>query len=261
MSDEREVVPFDTMFSDSSEVGTADEAAENVEQDQEPVDETPVEEPTEQDEKQEASEEVGDEPADEEVNWEEKYANEEKRRKDTQKWANDLKQQNAAILAKIEAGEELSAEDIAALKEGSIDTDNPMAPIMQQFEISYPILKEDYVARGEDPDTYVKAFDKMASQDVLVELQSLPSNKQVSFILSKGKEFSKDYSLLEKHNGSISELIEAAKKEAISEYKKGAKEAPKQDEAPKGRPKVRGTSSSGGKASKDAVPFNSMFIS
>lgn len=172
--------------------------------------------------------------ATEEVDWEKRF-------KDTQKYANEVNQKaiaaNKMLDKMLEDGiidqEQYDAAKVAA----EADTNNHHNTTIDNFNAAYPQIKSYLEAQGETPDDYVAAFDKMAlfEPEVMQELYSLPPDKQVPFILAKGKEMLPVMQTYQEA-GSLSKMLEAARTAAVEEFK-----AQQKAEAKEIKPRTRST--------------------
>jgi len=161
---------------------------------------------------------ASDEEAD--TDWKAEYENAEKRRKDSEVWGQENNRQLKFLKDKLVNGEELSEDELTNLAEISKEQGaNPLDEVIANFNKAYPLVKGVYTSRGEDPDSFLEAFDASATQEIRNKLVTLSPEDQVVFILEEGKKLSSSYNLLKTH-GSLEKTIEAVKKEAIEEYKK-----------------------------------------
>jgi Mn-dependent DtxR family transcriptional regulator len=170
--------------------------------------------------------------ATEDVDWEKRF-------KDTQKYANEVNQKAVAankMLDKMLAEGVITQEQYDDAKVAVESKGNEQhESTINNFNTAYPQIKSYLEAQGETPDEYVQAFDRMAllEPEVMQELYSLPPEKQVSFIIAKGKELlpvMKTY----QEAGSLSKMLTAARKEAVEEYKAQLK-----TQGSEGKPRVR----------------------
>lgn len=218
------------------------------------TDDSVEEEAESSEEEMEAKEET-----EEEVNWEVKAQEAEKRRKDTEKWAQENNRQLKFLMDKIANGEEIDEATLSNLAQLSQEAQaDPLAEVKDNFVKAYPLVKGVYTARGDDPDLFLEAFDNAASIEAREKLLTLKPEEQVPFILEEGRKLSESYSFLKKH-GSLEAAFEAAKAEAVAKFAEENKTPlpKKKEEKVKLRSVTHEDAGKSGKTNKEF--FDSMF--
>lgn len=140
-----------------------------------------------------------------------------KRLQDTQKWANKVNAQVQEILKKASEGEELTEEDIEALKKVSPSESNSQGFIGELEARIQSDLPTIVALSGEDEETikgYIKAFGQLelSNPDTLQTLQTMDEAQRTAYIVKRGKEVADLYSVVSE-KGSVSKALAALKEE------------------------------------------------
>lgn len=136
-----------------------------------------------------------------------------KRLDDTRKWGNEANQKLTAVLRKVQAGEELTPEDVQVL-ESPDSQENPMQAVAQRVNDELTATKHILEKRGIDVDGAVSAFDQLAVYDkqIVQDLLNLPANEQTAFIIEQGEQLKDVLSYVEKQGSVLAALKGASKK-------------------------------------------------
>lgn len=190
-----------------------------------------------------------------------------KRRKDTQKWANSLKQQMQAGLSKlVEEGAITVEQAEAMMAEAGVDAapegDNPFVSIGNQIQAELAVLTPVLEKRGENPKAAFDAFANLAVFDKSLqeELLDLPANERTAFVLQKGSELSDTFEIVQKQGGILGAInhykkasdknLDKIREEIRAEVEAEYEERMKEMTGAAKKPKLRGASSGDEKASE-----------